>query len=115
MKITVTRAEDASAYDAPGHFKMIAQALQGGKTTPAKFASVGLSTFEPGGGAEMSASKIERIYVVINGRITVRTDDQEIVLGAFDSCHIPAGVVRAVLNDSAEQAVMLVVMPPAVK
>lgn len=91
---------------------MIAKALQGGDTTPAEFASVGLSTFEPGGGAKMSASKIERIYVLISGQISVQTAEQDIELGAFDSCHIPAGVERAVDNRGADDAVMLVIMPP---
>jgi len=36
---------------------------------------VGLSHFLPGGGADESSSEAERVYVVLEGHITVTTED----------------------------------------
>ena len=34
---------------------------------------VGLSTFQPGGGAEMGSTPFEKVYVVIEGEVTIKT------------------------------------------
>jgi len=48
---------------------------------------------------------------VVRGEVTVVTDDTEATLGVFDSCHIPAGEARIVVNRTNDVASMLVVMP----
>ena len=110
----VTRFADAPRYDAPKHFDMRSLRLQGFDISASKFAWVGLSHFLPGGGAEMDAGPLEKIYVVLSGEVTVDlADGSSQVLKALDSCHIPAGEARAIRNAGNEVATMLVVMPHA--
>jgi quercetin dioxygenase-like cupin family protein len=60
----------------------------------------------------MDAGATGKIYVVIEGEITVRLGDGTAhVLGKLDSCFIPAGEARAIRNEGNTVAAMLVVMP----
>jgi len=85
--------------------------LQGFDASDAKAFSVGLSHFLPGGGAEMDATPLEKVYVVLEGEVTVTTDDSEVTLKALDSCYLPPGQARAIVNRTNLPASMLVVMP----
>lgn len=106
------RAEAAPRYEAPGHWGMTAVRLQGHGATSTSSNWVGLSRFEPGGGAGFSASELERIYVVVDGELTVVDEaGGEAVLRRLDSVVFAAGESRTVENRSAQPAAMLVVMP----
>lgn len=108
----VVRLADAEAYVAPKHFDMRSLRLQGFEASSADFAWTGLSYFLPGGGAEMDAGPLGKIYVVLEGEVTVELDSGETqVLGKLDSCFIAAGEARAIRNDGNTIAMMLVVMP----
>ena len=108
----VTRFDDAPRYDAPKHYEMRSMRLQGFDVSDSKTTWVGLSHFLPGGGAEMDAGPIEKIYVCLAGEITVELAGGKIEkLGPLDSCLIPAGEARAVRNEKNDIATMLVVMP----
>ena len=108
----ITRLADASAYIAPKHYDMRSLRLQGLDASDADFGWVGLSYFLPGGGAEMDAGAIGKIYVVIDGEMTIELGSGENhVLRRLDSCFIPAGEARAVRNNTNSVATMLVVMP----
>lgn len=107
----VTRLDDAQPYEAAKHFDMRGLRLQGFDASPAESFWVGLSCFLPGGGAESDATGVEKVYVVIDGVVTVTTDDGDVQLGALDSCHLAAGERRAIVNHTNLPASMLVVMP----
>jgi glyoxylate utilization-related uncharacterized protein len=107
----VTRIADARPYEARGHFGMVGLRLQGYDASPSRFGWAGLSHFLPGGGAEASASDIEKIYVCIAGEVTVMTDAGEAVLGPLDSCWLAAGERREIVNRGNAVASMLVMMP----
>lgn len=108
----ITRFGDAPRYDAPKHFDMRSLRLQGLEASGAAFAWVGLSHFLPGGGAEMDAGKLPKIYVVLAGEVTIELAEGVVhTLGTLDSCHIPAGEARAVRNERNDIATMLVMMP----
>jgi quercetin dioxygenase-like cupin family protein len=108
----VTRFNEARRYDAPKHYDMRSLRLQGFDATDSNFAWVGISHFLPGGGAEMDAGATEKIYVVLSGQVTIEIQGGPTqVLGALDSCVIPAGEGRAVRNDGNDVASMLVLMP----
>ena len=110
----ITRFAAAPRYDAPKHFDMRSLRLQGFEVSGSKFAWVGLSHFLPQGGAEMDAGTLEKIYVVLSGKVTIELEDgSSHVLEPMDSCHIPAGEARAIRNDGNDVATMLVVMPHA--
>ena len=110
----VTRIAEASTYEAARHHDVIAQRLHGFDASSASKFWVGLSHYEPGGHAERDASGTEKVYIVLEGEITVVTDDQEAVLGPMDSCFLAPGEARAVENRTQARASMLVVMeyPP---
>ena len=108
----ITRIEDAQRYDAPKHFDMRSLRLQGFDASNADFAWLGLSYFLPGGGAEMGAGPIGKIYVVLEGEVTIDLAGGDThVLRALDSCFIAAGEARAIRNAGNVVAAMLVVMP----
>lgn len=107
----VNRFADVARYEAPNHTGCASFRLQGFDASASKNFWVGLSHFLPGGGCEHEATPLEKVYVVTAGEITVITDDDEATLKANDSCHIPAGEARSVVNRSNDVATMMVVMP----
>jgi quercetin dioxygenase-like cupin family protein len=113
----VTRFADSQPYQAPLHHGVTALRLQGFDASAADFAWAGLSDFLPGGGADMDAGPLGKIYIVIDGEVTVKLGSGEVtVLRRLDSCFIPAGEAREVRNDSNAVARMIVIMPyPAEK
>ncbi len=108
----ITRIEDAQPYDAPKHFDMCGLRLQGFDASLTTFAWTGLSHFLPGGGAEMDCSPLEKIYVVLEGEVTIELENGEKhTLTRLDSCFIPADENRAIINEGNTVASMLVIMP----
>lgn len=113
----VKRFVDAKPYDAANHRGVVGLRLQGFEPDGPTNQWVGLSQFLPGGGAGPDATPVEKIYVVLDGEMTVLVGGEETVLGAFDSCTIPAGEVREIVNRTNRVVTMLVVIPypPKVK
>lgn len=109
--IDVTRFDDAKPYDAKKHFGMSAMRLQGQGVTTLEDYWVGFSTFLPGGGAETSAAPTGKVYVVLEGEITVVTGNGETVLRKFDSCFIPPNTERSIINATNHVVQMLVISP----
>ena len=108
----IVRLGEAMAYIAPKHYDMCSLRLQGFDASSADFAWAGISYFLPGGGAEMDAGPLSKIYVVLDGEVTIELGGGEThVLKRLDSCFIPGGEARAVRNDGKVVATMLVVMP----
>jgi quercetin dioxygenase-like cupin family protein len=108
----ITRIADAKRYDAPKHFDMRSLRLQGLEASDADFAWVGLSYFLPGGGAEMDAGAVGKIYVVLEGQICITLNDgSSHLLEKLDSCFIAAREARAVSNPGNDVATMLVILP----
>ena len=107
----VTRLQDAKPYDAPKHFDMRGLRLQGFEASGAEAFWVGLSNFLPGGGAEMDATPLEKVYVVVSGEVTITTEEGETTLGALDSCRLAPNEARAIVNKTNLPALMLVAMP----
>lgn len=107
----VTRIEDAKPYEAHGHHGMVAVRLQGMEATQTDTVWTGLSTFLPGGGAEEQTSAVEKLYIVLEGALTVTVNGESTTLKTEDSCVIPAGEARMLENRTNHVARMLVVMP----
>ena len=104
--------EDAGTYQAPGHFDVRTLRLQGADATPVENFTVGLSVFLPAGGCEMSTTPLEKVYVVVEGEVTIVTDEGEATLGPLDSVYLAPNEARAIENRTNKAATMLVVMPP---
>lgn len=101
----------ARPYDAPNHRDVAALRLQGFEAGGPTNQWVGLSRIEPGGGAGPDATPFEKVYVVLEGAITVIADGREEVLGPLDSCTIAPGETREIVNRSGQPCRMLVIMP----
>ena len=84
----VTKFKDAKRYEAANHVDVSALRLQGAEATKTSTFWTGVSHYLPGGKAEKSASDYERVYMVLDGEITVTTDQGSVVLGPMDSVHI---------------------------
>jgi len=109
----VTRFEDAKSYEAPNHWGNHGLHLQGFADGGPENQWVGYSQFLPGGGAGPDATPFEKVYVVLEGEMTVTIDGVDTVLGAMDSCTIPPGTERKIENRSNHTCKMIVVMPYA--
>lgn len=107
----VKRFEDAQPYQAPNHFDVKALRLQGFEEDGPTNFWVGLSHLLPGGGAGPDATPLEKVYVVLSGRVKVIAQGEEHVLDPLDSIRIGPGIERKVINPGNDVATMIVVMP----
>lgn len=107
----VTRAGSAPTYQAVAHHGVVACRLQGRDASPVTEFWVGLSDFAPGGGADRAASPSAKVYIVVEGTLTVMTASETVELGPLDSCLIEANEERTVLNRGSGHARMLVISP----
>jgi quercetin dioxygenase-like cupin family protein len=105
----VTRFSAAPRFSPPNHEGVEAARLQA-----TNFATVAVADWPPGSTATLEAAPIAKIYVIIEGELTVTTADGTAHrLGVRDSVHIPAGEARAIANDSGAHAAMIVITPAA--
>ena len=52
----------------------------------------------------------EKVYIVIEGEVTVKTKTEEVTLGPMDSLYLPPNEGREVMNKTNKTATMLVVV-----
>ena len=107
----VKRFADAEPYDAPNHWGVTGLRLQGFEDGGPENQWVGFSQFLPGGGAGPDATPFEKVYVVLEGEMTVTIDGVDTILGPLDSCTIPPGEVRKIENQTNHICKMVVVIP----
>jgi hypothetical protein len=117
----VTRFQSAGAYEAPNHFDMRCLRLQGKEAGPSEQMWMGMSQILPGGHTTLDPSPIEKLYLVLEGELTLRGQFgaeavQESVLGPYDSCRFAPGEKRQLVNNSNRPAMVVLVMansPPS--
>jgi len=107
----IKRFKDAETYEAPNHWGVVGLRLQGFEEGGPANQWVGFSQFLPGGGAGPDATPFEKVYVVLEGEMTVITGGAETTLGRYDSCTIAPGEERKIENRSNHVCKMLVVIP----
>jgi mannose-6-phosphate isomerase-like protein (cupin superfamily) len=106
---TIVRAEEAPDYtgDAPGAF------LGYGRSLGTEQLALNLRVLAPhtahvppGGDPTRGHShrRIEEIYLVLTGHVTIKLGDDVATLGPRDAVRIPPATPRAVRNDSDEEA-----------
>jgi quercetin dioxygenase-like cupin family protein len=111
--MNVTRFSDATPYEALKHHGCEAVRLQGLDVSPVTSFWLGVSNFEPGGGAEWDTTAAEKVYLVLEGEVTVETDSESVTLRAKDSVFLPSNERRRVINESNATAVMAVMIAPS--
>jgi quercetin dioxygenase-like cupin family protein len=107
----VKRFADAKPYEAPNHRGVVGLRLQGWEEGGPTNQWLGYSQFLPGGGAGPDATPFEKVYLVIEGEMTVIVGDTETVLGPMDSCTIALGELREIVNRGNHVCKMVVVVP----
>jgi mannose-6-phosphate isomerase-like protein (cupin superfamily) len=109
MTMRVTKIEDAEPFTPVGHTGVGPVRLQGGASTPTTDFTVALSHYLPGGVADLAPQDAETVYVVLSGELTMESEGDVAVLGAFDSVHYTPGTMRTVENRAHLPATMLVI------
>lgn len=103
--------KNVKPYQAPKHFACSTLRLHGKEESDCKKFWSGLTHFLPGGGAEPDASPVEKMYIVLEGEVTITNAAKErFVLRKWDSIHIGANEQREILNETNYPASMLVVI-----
>jgi glyoxylate utilization-related uncharacterized protein len=99
-------------YAAAKHFNMTALRLQGKEETGIQKFWMGLSYFLPGGGAEWAYedSPTEKVYLVLDGEITVKGKTGEVTLGPMDSLYLAPNEGREIVNKTNKPVTMIVVV-----
>jgi glyoxylate utilization-related uncharacterized protein len=107
----IVRFDEAPSYDAPGHALTQMVRLQGREAGPTDTVWLGVSTIAPGGGTTLDASGVEKLYLVLDGTVTVSNGQDKVSLHRWDSCRIAPGEGRQLSNDTDKEASILLVMP----
>lgn len=107
----VIPVSEAKPYSPPLHHAMVALKLCDGALCGAKQFWCGLSHFLPGGGAEWAYddSPTEKLYVVLDGAITIRTREESRVVGKGEAVFLAPFEGREVVNHTNYPASMLVI------
>jgi glyoxylate utilization-related uncharacterized protein len=108
----IRHLSDCKAYPALKHFDVSTIRMQGKDETGIQKFWVGLSYFLPGGGAEWAYedSPTEKVYMVLDGEVTVKTKEGEATLGPMDTLYLAPNEGRSVLNKTNKVVTMLVVV-----
>jgi len=108
----VTRLSEAVPYNAPKHSPTVhTMHLQHKKLGCDAPFWVGCSYYLPGAAADWDASPLDKVYVVLDGELTIAFDDGEVQLGPLDSIYIGPNESRQIRNDTKQVTTMLVVLP----
>jgi glyoxylate utilization-related uncharacterized protein len=112
ISMKVTLFEDAVPYFPPKHDVTIHAMYLQHKTLGSDAPYwIGCSYYLPGAKAEWDASSLHKIYLVLDGEITVATEDGEAILRPLDSVSLAPNERREVRNHTNRVATMLVIMP----
>lgn len=106
----IVTSDQGTAYEAKNHFKMWG-VRKFGLPEGAKNVNLSISEFLPDGGALMSSSDKERIYYVLRGSITVRSEHgEEHIINENDMVYISPGEKREVIVNGLIAARVLVII-----
>ena len=104
------------SYTAPGHNECVPTRLFDVAGGPNGIDNgkmiMGITYFIPGGGCDYGANPLESIYYILDGEMTLKTEDQETVLHAGDCFHCCGGCPKSVTNTGTEVCRMLVCLLP---
>jgi carbonic anhydrase/acetyltransferase-like protein (isoleucine patch superfamily) len=109
--MNVTRFISAPSYYAPNHVGTHCLRLQGHEAGVSETLWLGLSRVLPGGHTDFDAAVVEKHYVVLEGAVTIVTEQGEATLAQWDSCRIAPGEKRRLENRSGQSARILLAMP----
>ncbi len=113
MKTKITRFSECKQYFPPKHDVTIHGMLLQHRDTGCEAPYwVGSSYYLPGSKCEMDASPLDKIYVMLDGELTITLEDGSVeTIAKGDSIWIGPNVTREVKNNTNAVATMLVIMP----
>ena len=94
----VKRFADAKPYEAPNHRGVVGLRLQGFEEGGPANQWVGLSQYLPGGGAGPDATPTEKVYLCLDGEVTIIAGGKEAVLKPNDSVYLAPNEQREIAN-----------------
>jgi quercetin dioxygenase-like cupin family protein len=109
--VNVVRFHAAPEYEAPGHFDMRMVRLQGREAGPSDVLWLGISELAPGGGTTLDPSPMEKLYVVLEGEVTVSNGADSVKVRRWDSVRIAPNEPRQLKNETDRPASILLAMP----
>ena len=110
MSYKITHANESYTYEAPGHHGCLTTRLHDPQDVNDGVLIVGLTHFLPGGGTDLGNNPMESVYYIVEGEMTLKTDDGETVLHAGDSFHCGPGTNKSVTNSGSSSTKMLVAL-----
>lgn len=106
----ISRLVDAPQFQANNHWDMRSLRIQeGGSHSGPGNCNISLSYFLPGGGAGPDSSPTEKIYVVLDGQMSIQCGDFSGTMTVMDSCVVPPNSERTFVNSGVTVARVLVV------
>lgn len=108
MSYKITKKDEAYSYDAAKHYDVRTTRLHDPQDVNDGKLTIGLSHFLPGGGCEFGNNAKESVYYIIEGEMTVKTDDNEVTMYAGDSFHCGPFTNKSIHNNGSVCTKMLV-------
>ena len=105
--------EELEPYFPAGHFGVTCKRYHGKDETGAQKFWIGVSEFEPDGGADWAYddNPLEKVYFVLEGEMTVTDKDgNKYVIHKNESISFPPNEGRGLKNESGKPAKMLVII-----
>ena len=97
-------------YEAAGHYECVTTRLHDPADVNDCKITMGITYFVPGGRTDFKSNAMESVYYILEGEMTLKTDDGETVLKAGDSFHCGPGCNKSVTNTGTTVTQMLVVL-----
>ncbi len=110
MSYKITHIDESYIYEAPGHYDCRTTRLHDPQDVNDGAIIMGLTHFLPGGRTDFANNAMESIYYIVEGEMTLKTEDGETVLTAGDSFHCGPGTNKCVTNTGTTSAQMLVAL-----
>jgi mannose-6-phosphate isomerase-like protein (cupin superfamily) len=108
----VRKLSEAKPYEAPNHRDYKSLRVFGAEMGGSQTLIFGISHFLPGGGAGPDASPPEKVYIVLEGELTVIVGGKETVLKKHDSCVIGPNESREIINRGNDVCTIAVAVAP---
>lgn len=107
----ITRSNELVPYSPKGHYDMLARRAHSADVSGTKLLTIGLSQFNPGGGAQASTvpAGMELVYYIVEGEMELTTPEGVTTLKAGDSAFFREGDTRSVVNRTNSRSDMLVI------
>ena len=83
----IMKVSDAKEYPTTGHYDMRCLRLQGADTSNCQDFTLGVSHFLPAGKTDFLKAGVELIYFVLEGELTLVTEEGTCKLQKYDSVH----------------------------